>query len=140
MSALPFAVNCSGAGRARSKNQRSTEFCESPKMKYGLRAPVGTCDGIWIATASENSDAGAAGVGRGRGCDGAALGGGEIAAGPAAPLVVLLAAQQVKAAGEGRCLRSPTSRGPPPAPAPRGTSGVGGFLDAGARMAQPSDC
>ena len=27
-------------------------------MKYGLRAPVGACEGIWIATASENSDAG----------------------------------------------------------------------------------
>src|SRR5512133_210179 len=62
MSPLPFARNRRGAGRARSKNQRSTEFCESPKMKYGLRAPVGTCEGIWTATASENSDAWAAGA------------------------------------------------------------------------------
>ena len=45
-------------------------------MKYGLRALVGTCDGIWIATASENSDTGAAGrrdrigkgIGRVSGC------------------------------------------------------------------------
>src|SRR6185503_6406199 len=29
-------------------------------MKYGLRAPAGTTEGIWIDTASENSDGGAA--------------------------------------------------------------------------------
>src|SRR4051794_24332286 len=41
-------------------NQMSTGLCESPNRKYGLRGPVGSCAGSWIATASESSDPGAA--------------------------------------------------------------------------------
>src|SRR6185436_9279598 len=62
ISVLPLPVNWRGSEFAISRNQRSTESCASPKMKYGLRAPVGTAEGIWIATASENSDGGAAGA------------------------------------------------------------------------------
>src|SRR5690348_11760595 len=52
-------------------------------MKYGLRALVGTADGIWIDTASENSDGGAsAGCASANGSCGAPAGGAAATASP----------------------------------------------------------